>query len=64
MPQGLSAVPPTANQSRPGGSRTQRRHAACLSTRKRASKKTPRPAANSASPVRRRSNRGSTANSY
>ena len=44
MPQGLSAHRPTAYPARPGRRPTQRRPAACLSTRNRASNKTPGPA--------------------
>jgi hypothetical protein len=44
MPQGLSAHRPTAYPARPGRRPTQRRPAACLSTRNRASNKAPGPA--------------------
>src|SRR5262249_53167749 len=64
MPQGLSAGPPTAYPARPGGRPAQRRPAARLTTRKHAPGKTPGPARPfAASPVPRRLNRSSTANS-
>ena len=64
MPQGLPAHPPTAYPARPGGRPAQRRPAARLTTRKRAPGKTPGPARPfAASPVPRRLNRSSTANS-
>ena len=65
MPQGLSAHRPTAYPARPGTRPTQRRLAACLSTRKGASKRMPGPARPfSASPVRRRPKGSSTATSW
>jgi hypothetical protein len=65
MPQGLFARRTTAYPARPGRRPTQRRPATCLTTHKRAPKKTPGPARPfSASPVRRRPNRSSTANRW
>src|SRR5262249_16744700 len=67
MPQGLSAGPPAAYPARPGRGPTQRRLAACLSTRNRAAQKTPGPARQRrqvSPPGTAPPNRHSTANSW
>jgi len=64
MPQGLPAVRPTAYQARPGSRPAQRRLAVPEHPQARAQENAQCSAAMSASPVRRRSNRRRTANSW